>query len=831
MATLLRLFSDDALKTATRFLNGGRVENLAFFRGGIAGDAVAPNGRSFAVTLVLDRASKFLSALCPCSPSLRVGRLCAHVAALAVTAAPQDAAGEGPQERFERSLFFLLARAAFDSGEKDVPALAGAAPPSRAAKEQLLRRLTETPEELAFKRSGVKTNQQAWEDSPWYCWAKSWFTAHGAAWDWFSQIKRENGRLVLRHSDPNGIDLQLSPAPAAVDRLLRDRDGAFFTTRQQSVMGSGLVPSFRVWLGTDEALRLTPVVISSFVGHEEIHDRDSLQNLKYGAFYYLPEAGVFAALEQPTAAFAEPEAPPQGTFSFDGVYAASTFGVPFSRETIVPRDKVVRFITRHREELRRMPPSLLSPTLRAAIGTGWTSGVTVRLTGEEAGRMQLALFYDVGGDNVPFETLLKARRAGLPFLVHRDQLVDVGDDALAWMDELGEDAVSGDGEDARVDVSPLEYLRLRSHMPARVTLQGESRALRLLDELTSEPGPPEPASLGVPLYDFQETGYRWLWFLYQNRFGGLLCDDMGLGKTHQAMALLRAVELTAGVDSHFLVVCPTSLLPHWEEKLKRYLPAMPVHVHHGAARRLPSTRGVILTSFGTLRNDAALFAARSFDVFVLDEIQTLKNRGTVTYQALSTVSARFALGLTGTPVENTVADVKSLVDFVLPGYLPGEAAFKRRFVIPIEERTDPTALSRLQRLLGPFLLRRTKGQVLPDLPAKIVDKRTCSLSPEQQTLYREVAQGQAALLRDRLDRDAAIPYLHVFAVLSRLKQICNHPALVDPEAHGDWTRPSGKWNLFTELLDECLASGLKVVVFSQYVRMLDLFEGYLGSRG
>jgi SNF2 family DNA or RNA helicase len=334
----------------------------------------------------------------------------------------------------------------------------------------------------------------------------------------------------------------------------------------------------------------------------------------------------------------------------------------------------------------------------------------------------------------------------------------------------------------------------------------------------------------VPLYDFQEAGYRWLWFLYRNGFGGLLCDDMGLGKTHQAMALLCAVDRTSAGAALFLVVCPTSLLPHWEEKLRLYLPDLPLEVHHGASRRLAATRGVVLTSYGTLRNDAALFADRTFDVFVLDEIQTLKNRGTVTYQALATVPARFALGLTGTPVENTVGDVKSLLDFVLPGYLPGETAFRQRFVIPIEEHSDAAALGRLRRLLAPFVLRRTKAQVLPDLPAKIVDKRTCSLSAEQQALYGEVVAGQAALLRDRLDRDAPIPYLHIFAVLSRLKQICNHPALVDPAAHGDWTRPSGKWSLFAELLEECLASGLKVVVFSQYVRMLDLFEAYLKSR-
>jgi superfamily II DNA or RNA helicase len=836
---LLTLFSAETLRTAGRLLEAGRVESFTFFRGGLAGDVVAPNGRAFAATLVLDRAGKFLLALCSCSPALRAGRLCAHVAALAIASSSPEAPGLGPQERFERSLFFLLARSAFDAGERELPQ----APPPRhtkcAAKEQVLRRLTATPEEETLERSGVKTNQQAWEGSPWYAWAKGWFAARGAAWDGFREISCAAGRLVLRHAEADGTFLALSPAPAAVSRLLRERDGEFFRTRGRPVLGAVLTPSFRVALAADETLHLTPVVLSEIGGRQEILDRGALESLRFGDFFYLPETGVFAALARPGPAFAEPEAPPQGSLGFDAGYQPSRLGVPFGRATIVPRDQVVRFLARHKDELARLPPELLSPTLRAAVTAGWSSGATLRVTGgsgEHGGRLELALFYEVAGDSIPFETLLRARRAGQPFLVHRDRLVSLADDALAWMDELSDDAVSGSGDEARVDLSALEYLRLRSHLEGPVTLEGSegpAKSLRLLDELRSEPEAPAPSSLGVPLYDFQETGYRWLWFLRQNGFGGLLCDDMGLGKTHQALALLDAVAQTAHSPDRalFLVVCPTSLLPHWEEKVRRYLPDLPLEVHHGAARRRAATRGLILTSYGILRNDAALFADRAFDVFVLDEIQTLKNRGTATYQALATVAARFALGLTGTPVENRVGDLKNLLDFVLPGYLPGEAAFRRRFAVPIEERADRAALARLRRLLAPFVLRRTKEQVLPDLPAKIVDKRTCTLSDEQRELYRAVVLGQAARLRDSLAGEAPIPYLHVFAVLSRLKQICNHPALVDPAAQGDWTRPSGKWSLFEELLDECLASGYKVVVFSQYVRMLDLFAAYLTSRG
>src|SRR5262249_52492770 len=151
----------------------------------------------------------------------------------------------------------------------------------------------------------------------------------------------------------------------------------------------------------------------------------------------------------------------------------------------------------HRDELARLPPELLSPTLRAAVTAGWSSGATLRVTGgggERGDRLQLALSYDVAGDRLPFETLLRARRAGQPFLVHRDRLVDLTDAALAWMDELGDDAVSGRGEEARVDLSALEYLRLRSHLEGPVTMTGPAEALRHLDELRSEPPAPASAS-------------------------------------------------------------------------------------------------------------------------------------------------------------------------------------------------------------------------------------------------------------------------------------------------------------------------------------------------
>jgi SNF2 family DNA or RNA helicase len=190
-------------------------------------------------------------------------------------------------------------------------------------------------------------------------------------------------------------------------------------------------------------------------------------------------------------------------------------------------------------------------------------------------------------------------------------------------------------------------------------------------------------------------------------------------------------------------------------------------------------------------------------------MQTIKNSDTATHHALRAIEKRIAIGLTGTPVENHEGELKALLDFVVPGYLPKH----------VDDRKT------LQRLVRPFVLRRTKAQVLPELPPKIVDKRYCEMTGEQATLYRRVIEARAKPLRALLRAGQHVSYVHVFAALNFLKQICNHPASAGGGFGSD--APSAKWEMFTQLLEECMSSGLKVVVFSQYVRMLELIESHL----
>ena len=393
---------------------------------------------------------------------------------------------------------------------------------------------------------------------------------------------------------------------------------------------------------------------------------------------------------------------------------------------------------------------------RASAAVAWPSrrGRSVVALGEDGGRYLLEVVYRVRGQAVPFGTILAARRKKETLLAAAGGLLDPQHPRYGWMDGLEKSALSGRGARLRLHLAPLEVCRVRSYLPPnhQVTGAGASaEALARLEDLAADAPAPPPEELGLPLFDFQRTGYSWLWFLYRNGFGGLLCDDMGLGKTWQAVALLAAMARESGRPPRVLVVCPASVLPHWDETLRRLAPGLPVRRHHGAARG-PAEAGerVLLTTYGTLRNDAAALAGTPFDLFVLDEVQTVKNRGTATHQALRAIRAGTVVGLTGTPVENGVEELRTLLDFVLPGYLPPEAEFRKSFVRPIEDG-DAAARERLRRLVRPFVLRRTKSQVALGLPEKLLDRRECEMTPGQAALYRVFLEQRGGPLRAALE--------------------------------------------------------------------------------
>lgn len=434
------------------------------------------------------------------------------------------------------------------------------------------------------------------------------------------------------------------------------------------------------------------------------------------------------------------------------------------------------------------------------------------------GYYNLQLHYTSGRGKISFEEIRDVRKSSERYLFSPNGLIDTKDERFQW--------IEGVKNDNPLKLTTLELFRLTIFDSPRVADGKE-----LIDELLQLKIESEPdlSSLRSQLRPYQETGLRWLWFLYQHQLSGLLCDDMGLGKTHQAMALMVAVKNQQIKRKPFLVVCPTSVIYHWEDKLKEFLPDFKVRTYYGAARSLEgfTDEDLLLTSYGVWRKDYQMLKEVVFDVAIFDEIQSAKNQKSRIHTSLLSVSAGVKIGLTGTPIENRLRELKSLFDLILPGYMPRESTFKDFFIVPIERAHSYKRKELLSRFVKPFMLRRRKKEVLFDLPDKIEEVAHCELSLDQKIMYTElISNVRGNLVQNLKDQSNPVSYLHVFSVLSSLKQICNHPAayLKNPNDYKDYH--SGKWELFQELVTEALESGQKVVVFSQYLAMLDIMESY-----
>lgn len=349
---------------------------------------------------------------------------------------------------------------------------------------------------------------------------------------------------------------------------------------------------------------------------------------------------------------------------------------------------------------------------------------------------------------------------------------------------------------------------------------------RVMEEL------PQPTSLKGQLRPYQRQGYSWLAFLQSLRLGACLADDMGLGKTIQTLALLlRNKEAGDGATGPVLLVCPTSVVTNWEREVRRFAPSLKTLVHQGgdrptgaAFKAAASAADLVLTSYALLRRDAELIQSVTWTGVILDEAQNIKNPTARQTRAAYQLRAGFRVALTGTPVENRLSDLWSLFHFLNPGYLGSQDAFRKRFALPIECYSDAEATQRLKRLVSPFILRRVKTdpRVIQDLPEKIETKVYCPLVEEQATLYEGV-------VRDVLERIESSEGMErrglVLSMLMRLKQICNHPMQFLHQTYGgegqigDIAGRSGKLARLTAMLEETVAVGDRVLIFTQFAEM------------
>lgn len=354
-----------------------------------------------------------------------------------------------------------------------------------------------------------------------------------------------------------------------------------------------------------------------------------------------------------------------------------------------------------------------------------------------------------------------------------------------------------------------------------------------------------PEHLEPILRPYQKEGIAWLDFLRSYRFGGILADDMGLGKTLQALAFLS---MHRESKKPHLVVCPKTLIYNWACEAAKFTPQMKVVTIDGTAsdraeaHELSQKADLVITSYSALLADKEWHskATTMYDYVVLDEAQFIKNHASKTAMLVKKLNAEYRLALTGTPLENNVTEIWSIMDFLMPGFLGHHNDFIDRYAKPIMQTNDTFALEQLRRKITVFMLRRTKQEVLKELPPKIEQHAPVALSPDQRILYSEILAQVRNSIESTVEANGfARSYIHILSGLMKLRQVCNHPALL--LAENDPMRKeatSSKMDLAIELIDEALAGNSsndeqphKVLVFSQFTGMLDLLGAELKAKG
>ncbi len=675
--------------------------------------------------------------------------------------------------------------------------------------------------ERTMREMGVKTIRQVLEESFWFRMAYHCFRELG---------EEEITLLPAIHEDSGTFTVtcqRLGGQPVFRMAILREKVKGFLATFKEllpnqhglTIHPIPLKSIFKISATTELDLEVRPVIQVLQEGDEaKFFDREDLERFRYGDLVYIKELGILAELEPPG--------------RMERRFVAPT-------RMVLKKSQVPTFLQEFCDDLKEDHHLIDANVKSLRIYDRFD---TVEIVPEAIDRdwCWLSFRYGFGNSSISLSEILRAKKDGQRFIPTRDGWVDCLSQEFQDLDPILNQfsAKRFDDQTNRMKLSRMEVLRLRatSSRPMGITGEPEMTSwLQRIFELKPASPLPELRGLTSTLRPYQKVGVEWLLFLFENGLGGLLCDDMGMGKTHEVMAFLLTLKEHRGVKGPFLVVCPTTVMSHWHHKISVHAPGLRAAVFHGGQRDLDETlkkNHVLLTSYGILRNDIEQLKRVPFPVAVFDEIQSIKNQQTLSHEAATQLGATMKLGLTGTPIENYLSELKALLDLTVPGYLGNDEDFDSRYVRPIE--MDPTGAKRqtLSRLISPFTLRRLKKTVLKELPEKIEDIRTCSLSEDQVKLYRDAIASRGEGIVDTLKKGREpIPYIHIFALLNLLKQICNHPALVNGKVDDFEKYQSGKWDLFRELIDESLESGQKVVVYSQYLGMIRIITQYLQEAG
>jgi superfamily II DNA or RNA helicase len=688
--------------------------------------------------------------------------------------------------------------------------------PGRAELIQKLAANQRSEEEKLLNRAGCLTRLQAAEQSFWGRLAYHAFREYGGKISFRPTVDNETGDFILSsYRNEKELVFEMAVPRTRVRKVLGFLKEEFPRQPGMEIHPIPLKSIFRVTPKTTLDLEIRPAIQAlQESGEARFFESKDLVKFRYGDLVYIKEMNILAEMEKP------------GT--------GRRFTAPVSMR--LKKSLLPSFISDHSNAIEE-GSIVLSRSLRNLRVFREFDRLEITLDALKRSWYWLSAHYGFGDQTVSLADILQAKREGRSYIAADSGWVDVNSEAFLSLDTMcGKDGSVAERE--KVRFSAADLLRLMATFEKPIEVKGKEGRAGILKRLMSlTPARPWEAGkkLATPLRPYQSKGVDWLRFLFENGLAGLLCDDMGLGKTHQVMALMTWIKEKQAVKEPFLVVCPTTVISHWSNKIRDHAPRLKTAVYHGGDRELRNTlkKGeVLLTSYGILRNDIAALRKIPFSLAVFDEIQNLKNRDTLSYKAARLIQARMQLGLTGTPIENRLSELKALFDLVLPGYLGRDEDFASITTDVEPASASVPGLLRLKRLIAPFALRRLKEDVLEELPEKIEDIRTCRLSEMQTKLYREALATKGNPLLQRLESGAGqLPYIHIFALLNQLKRICDHPALALNKIENHQEFESGKWELFQELLFETLDSGQKAVVFSQYLGMIEIMEQLLQSLG
>lgn len=672
--------------------------------------------------------------------------------------------------------------------------------------EQLIQR-TVTVNEQAFLDRG-STSKQLYRDQSYWMWLARFFFQHVSEED--VRLKRDkSGRFVLE-----------TPGREPLFQLILPRHQTWELLRQLEPDRYGfrtLPPAFqfsRVRFSDDN----TALVIEKQcrLHNGTIFSLAALENQRYGG-RYLVENSFFALAPVPTE-----ESIHENAEKVLSLFSSQVQSDKKTTEFTVAAEAIPDFLGRNAQALRSGRHQVAEEVLDLTV-VNEPESLQLTAVREERDWCYLAGYYELGSQRIDLTEILEKTDEQQRYIAGRKWL-DLRDSPLAWFHELGRERITENGR-IRLNRSELLLLgnqvaNLKAEIPKNK--RGQTLSFLMNPEKKDEPMPLVTGPC-THLRSYQVHGVNWLFRLQQHGLGGILADDMGLGKTHQTLAL---IELAAGKSDLILIVCPAAVLYHWPEKQQAFFPHISMSVYHGPQRDLQEAleSRVLVTTYGILRRDIAELGLVQFKLVVFDEMHYLKNKKTSTFRAAARLLSDTTLGLTGTPVENNIQELETLLTFCLPDLFssrPVQRIFKKA-----ESSRDR---QKVRRVASPFILRRTREQVLKELPALSEDIRLCKLSEDQVATYRQAVEQATTVVDELLDDKPLSDFTHILTMITRLKQICNHLCLL--EQCTDWTRyRSGKWDELVRLLHQCMESNLKVVVFSQFTGMLDIIEAWLDTK-